>query len=347
MLNNEHIFIENSPGIGDLIMLTPILRTLKSIYPGCKITVASWNPYSLQVIERIAYIDNTHAIKSSFRGRVQSFREFLNEDSVVFNSYQGALIRLAKLAGVRNRGGNCKDKYVDTGMFTHPFPYTNRLSIASYETDYLASKIKKSLDIEFDIDDYKCDVSQPNQEEDNRAMEILSSIGLVKDDDYIVLSPFGNGSIDLTLDTIKNLILYWTNRNYNIVIIGKIDEEFDRWYKSKMMLFRGKAYNICGMTSIMEMIAVIKNAKAVVSLDSGPMHIACALQKTTAGIFTSGSLTEWRPKQYCYPIKLPLECSNPCNDHDCERRICGDFSLDFINNKLNNFEKLLSIGTDE
>lgn len=338
MLNNEYVFIENSPGIGDLIMLTPVLRTLKATYPECKITVASWNSYSLQAIERISYIDDVHEIKPTFLGRLQSFRNFLHQDSVIFNSYQGALTRFAKLAGVKNRAGNCKDKYMDTSLFTHPFPYTNSLSIDSYETDYLARKIGKSLDIEIDIDDYQCDVSQPSEEEENKAMMTLSSVGH-KDKEYVVVSPFGNCSVDLTLDTIKELILYWTKRNYDVVLIGKRNKAFEHWYKLQSAVFNGNSYNICGMTSIMEMIAVIKNAKAVVTLDSGPMHIACALKKHTAGIFTSNSLIEWKPKQYCYSIKLPLECSNPCNKCDCTNKKCSNFSVKFLDSKLSEFEK--------
>ncbi len=39
MLNGKHILIANTPGKGDLLMLTPALRRLKELYPRCVLSV--------------------------------------------------------------------------------------------------------------------------------------------------------------------------------------------------------------------------------------------------------------------------------------------------------------------
>ena len=67
MFDGAKIFIENSPGIGDLIMLTPVLRAIKDKYPHSDITLASWGS-GLSVIERIPYIDHVHHIEPTIGG---------------------------------------------------------------------------------------------------------------------------------------------------------------------------------------------------------------------------------------------------------------------------------------
>lgn len=40
-LNNVRLLVESTPGMGDLIMLTPALRELKNQFPECEITIMS------------------------------------------------------------------------------------------------------------------------------------------------------------------------------------------------------------------------------------------------------------------------------------------------------------------
>ena len=37
MLSGKHILIENCPGLGDLVMVTPALRKIKELYPDCEV----------------------------------------------------------------------------------------------------------------------------------------------------------------------------------------------------------------------------------------------------------------------------------------------------------------------
>ena len=83
---------------------------------------------------------------------------------------------------------------------------------------------------------------------------------------------------------------------------------------------RGKAISLAGKTSMKELFAVIHNAKFVVSNDTGPMHIAAALQVPVFAIF--GPTNPYRTGPYGQIhtiIREDIPCS-PCY----RRKTCGN-----------------------
>lgn len=62
----------------------------------------------------------------------------------------------------------------------------------------------------------------------------------------------------------------------------------------------------------MQLIEVIRRATCLVSPDSGPIHIAGALDVPCVALFSRDLPSRWAPKNHCYPIYLQYKCS-PCN----------------------------------
>ncbi len=78
-----------------------------------------------------------------------------------------------------------------------------------------------------------------------------------------------------------------------------------------------KALNLCGKTSLNQLIAILATSKALVSNDSGTMHIMAALQKPQVAIFGSTSTVWTSPvNKRADIIKLEIECS------PCFKRVC-------------------------
>lgn len=84
----------------------------------------------------------------------------------------------------------------------------------------------------------------------------------------------------------------------------------------------GNAISVAGKTTLKELIEIIRNARFVVTNDSGPMHIAAALNVPVFAIF--GPTNQLRTGPYCKShviIRKGLECS-PCYKKKCKNIQC-------------------------
>ena len=95
-----------------------------------------------------------------------------------------------------------------------------------------------------------------------------------------------------------------------------------------------KATDLCGKTDLKELTALIAGAKAIVTNDSGPMHIAAALEKPTIALFGPTDPVKtgpygWQTNNNLKVISAELPCSpcrrkKGCRDFICMSRICVD-----------------------
>lgn len=113
----------------------------------------------------------------------------------------------------------------------------------------------------------------------------------------------------------KNLI--HTHSNANIILLGskndhRLAEEILQQSQSQTNI-----HNWCGNSSLDEAIALIGAAKAVISNDSGLMHIAAALKTPQVAIFGSSDPAHTPPlSRNAKVIWLNLPCS-PCHKKEC------------------------------
>ena len=108
-----------------------------------------------------------------------------------------------------------------------------------------------------------------------------------------------------------------TNPSNQIILIGS---QGDHNLASEITLKAGQnphIHNWCGSTSLDEAIALIGLSKAVVSNDSGLMHIAAALKVPQVAIFGSSDPAHTPPlSDKAKVIWLNLPCS-PCHKREC------------------------------
>ncbi len=87
-----------------------------------------------------------------------------------------------------------------------------------------------------------------------------------------------------------------------------------------------KIIDLCGKTDLKELAALLAGAKAVVTNDTGPMHIAAALNVPVISIFgpTDPQKTgpyRWQTRRKLKVIKADVPCS-PCRKKKCDELIC-------------------------
>jgi lipopolysaccharide heptosyltransferase I len=89
---------------------------------------------------------------------------------------------------------------------------------------------------------------------------------------------------------------------------------------------RDNIIDLCGKTDLKGLTALIAGAKAVLSNDSGPLHIAAALNIPTVAIFgpTNPEKTGpygWQKKKNLHVVRSDVPCS-PCRRKNCKDITC-------------------------
>jgi heptosyltransferase-2 len=119
------------------------------------------------------------------------------------------------------------------------------------------------------------------------------------------------------------------NTKAQIILLGS---KGDQAIANEILENSGKhshIHNWCGVTSLDEAIAVIAKAKAVVSNDSGLMHIAAALKTPQVAIFGSSDPAHTPPlSEKAKVIWLQLPCS------PCHKKVCPLGHLQCLNDIL-------------
>jgi len=109
---------------------------------------------------------------------------------------------------------------------------------------------------------------------------------------------------------------------FEFVVTGSgKDKALVYWASQIEKKFSG-VFNLVGKLSLRELVSLLKFSQAIVTVDTGPMHIACALEKKGVAIFgpTSPKLTgPWKGAFVVLSSKLP--CS-PCFKKRCELKSC-------------------------
>lgn len=94
-----------------------------------------------------------------------------------------------------------------------------------------------------------------------------------------------------------------------------------------------RAENVIGCTSLRDLSSIVSSAKIVVANDSGPMHLANALDVPVVGIFGSGDAVRTRPflsEKARIVDSGPLGCK-PCYAPDCKAAVCmEEITLDRV-----------------
>jgi heptosyltransferase-2 len=113
----------------------------------------------------------------------------------------------------------------------------------------------------------------------------------------------------------KNIIE--TKENSMVVILGSKKELSIGSDIASMSMHPDRVINWCGQTSLEDVMAAISNATAVISNDSGLMHIAAAFRRPQVAIFGSSDPRHTPPLSKLAAIHwLQLECS-PCFKRTC------------------------------
>ncbi|MBF7143716.1 MULTISPECIES: lipopolysaccharide heptosyltransferase II [Pseudomonas] len=311
------ILIIGPSWVGDMVMAQTLFQCLKVRHPDCQIDVLA-PEWSRPILERMPEVRQAlsfplghGALELATRRRIgRALKGQYDQAIVLPNSLKSALVPL--FAGIARRTG-----------WKGEFRYGLLNDLRLLDKARYPLMIERFMALAFPPGEtLPMPYPQPRLRIDPASREAaLARFGLVLDRPVLALCPgaeFGESK-------------RWPAEHYADVAEARIRQGWQVWlFGSKkdqpvaeairerlIPGFREESVNLCGDTSLAEAIDLMSCADAVVSNDSGLMHVAAALNRPLVAVYgsTSPGFTPPLADQVAV-VRLGIECS-PCFDRTC------------------------------
>ncbi|RAP38253.1 hypothetical protein DID80_02900 [Candidatus Marinamargulisbacteria bacterium SCGC AAA071-K20] len=343
----KNVLIVRPDALGDVTLMIPMINTIKATYPNSKITVLL-QKYAAPLLNNHPNVDAL-IIDKKKEGKCNSIIDFFKYakeiksykfDTVIFSYLDGFYALLMVLAKIPVRVGDGQ-KIMIRQLLTHPVnQYFRRLAIHETEQNIrLLDALNTPLKIDTTMN-LNCD-----QAADITIKGLLSEFKC-KPNDYIVIHPATGGGNRAWLPQkyaeLINLIHKKTKFKVIVTGFGKNEKIIN---ESIFQDCIKKPINCFERTSLQELKSLIKSAKLIVGTDTGPTHIAAALNIPVICISPTKFVKSlrwgpWETKNKI--IGNPQACDLVCNPYLCEKLICLDaISAEHV------FEELVKISDEK
>ncbi|MDP1949196.1 MAG: lipopolysaccharide heptosyltransferase II [Nitrospirota bacterium] len=332
----KRIVVRGPNWLGDAVMCEPALRGLRSLFPDAQIALLvkpgvadlfAGHP----ALTRVLTYD-TNGRHAGLSGKWALAGQLRRQDfdlAVLFqNAFEAAL--LAFLAGVPRRYGYATD--ARSLLLTDP--------VAALDPRTLVHQVRYYWDLLKPLG-LTGDPSAPElvvfPEEEQAMAGRFAQGGVAPTDAVVGINPgstYGGAKRWLperfaeVTDRLCHTIRMSRGQEVSVVIFGAKGEE--RLGQEIAANLSSKSLVLSGATTIRELMAAVKRCEVLVTNDTGPMHIASALQVPVVAIFGP---TDWRttsPFGSAHAIvRQPVDCA-PCLlrecpiDHRCMTRVTVD-----------------------
>jgi len=308
------ILLRSTNWIGDAIMTTPAIRTIRQNFPEAEISILV-HPWVADVFKKSPHIDRVipyykktthHGLAGMYRLSQELKKENFDLAILLQNAFEAALITY--MAGIPLRAGYSRD--CRGLLLTHAIALKkNRKTI--HQVHYYQGLLA-DLGLKIGSDELFLEVGEKEKEQ---AVKLLGNkhpgpiIGLNPGAAYGPAKRWpAEKYAELAAKLIKEL-------NAQILVFGtKADNQ-------AAALIAGSSNNVLdftGKTSLAEAIALIDSCAAFVTNDSGLMHVAAALKTPLVAIFGSTNHLTTSPfSKKSVIVRKPLPCS-PCMQTHCK-----------------------------
>ena len=278
------ILLVRPDGIGDEILSLPVATALRRLLPDARLIFLS-SAYAAPVLWHHADVDEIRTLegRESFLELVRLFRDL---DAVVFLKPFRRLMAAAWLARVPLRVGTGYRWY---SWLLNRRVYDHRSDFAKHEMDYNLGLLK-GLGLN-PPDGVPPRLSVTGDE--RRWAEVFLGQAIRR----IVVHPGGFSSRIWKAGQFRDLVCRLAGERCEVVLIGSQQERERFRSESGVMEWPAGVRDLMGTLSLRQLMAVVAESHAVVSMSSGPMHLAAALGVATVSLFDprrNQSPVRWR-----------------------------------------------------
>ncbi|MDR3668714.1 MAG: glycosyltransferase family 9 protein [Ignavibacteriaceae bacterium] len=318
----KNILVCKFMGMGSIIQSTPLMTTLKNNYPCSNITFLTIRKnYELLTtfpfVDQILTIDESSVSKFIFTTIHVSYYLAVNRidvfiDLEIYSFFSKLFVPLsrAKLRFGYYKTGSKKL----TGIYSGMLPFNNNIPVKNLYLN-IAEKLE-CKNLNKDLYDYK------NINHSSNFGLIQGIIPGLYNNDYIVINP--NAS-ELRIERRWPAEYYCRLLNeildiypgVKIVLTGSADEKMYVTGIADAVLekYRSRIVNSSGQLNLSGLISLINQSRLMITNDSGPMHIAFALNKTTIALFGPCSPLSYENKKNVEFVYKKIFCSPCVHDH--------------------------------
>ncbi len=344
----KKILVRGPNWVGDAVMCVPALEKIRQNFPDAELSLLVRSTVGElfaghPTVDRIVVYDH-RGLHAGWRGTARlaaSLRRERYDLAVLFqNAFEAAV--LGVLAGVPLRYGYATDGR--RWLLTHPVAPPDGTR-AFHQVQYYADMLKPLVP--------ETSVSNPrlyvSPEEQARADRLLQTGGVLASDVLIGLNPgsvYGGAKrwLPERFAVVANRLMVelqqGETRFVRCVIVGGPGEEALGAAIAELM--DSPPLVLSGRTSLGELKAVLKRCHLLLTNDTGPMHVANALDVPVVAIFGPTDPVNTAPYQSRHVIvRNPVRCS-PCLLRECpiDHRCMTAISTDRVFQAANSlFEK--------
>jgi lipopolysaccharide heptosyltransferase II len=208
---------------------------------------------------------------------------------------------------------------VSTSTARRPYLYNIKIDLpVGGHKVHRYTKIAEALGAAIDEPFYRL---YPSKDKTKSLNKLLELHGITSHRPIIsVHAGAGNIHKQWTTEGFVEISDWLTSKGYQVILVGSDRDS----HKLKAITTRldHKAYNLGGVLSLGELMALFNLSSLFLGNDSGPMHLAAAMGTPVVGLFGPVDERRWRPLS---KNSVVLRGDEPCEDCREKRKDCHDF----------------------
>ncbi|WP_346353546.1 glycosyltransferase family 9 protein [Azotosporobacter soli] len=319
----KRIFVSKQAGIGDVILLTPILAEMKR-QMNCWITLMVFKN-AVDAVQGLPFIDEVFVYDKKKDSSWSVIKKMRGHDAAIFFDLQYRPTLLAFLARVPLRVGIAHKRKL---WLTHATTWEKHLDHI-YEPYASAELLKKTLGIDMKTTALEQLYFAEATEMEKIAVEkMLEEGGIKQGVAYVACSPLTALFLkDWPREKWRELFVrLYEEQGILTVVFGSFGEQNITWNMPGVV-------NLSGRTNLRQAAYIVKKAKLLVNSCSLPIHMAAAYDTPCVALYGHTDPKRWAPRRNCSVIMAGVSCS-PCDGYagsNCkEPRCMAEISVDEV-----------------